>query len=346
MAKKEKAAPTKVVQEEAMNLEAALNQPVGSPADTSINVNSYEKVYIFVLAIIIGLYSQSFWLLFISLNVLMILNLIRKQDNVNCYFSGVTNWFTNIKYYIGKTFFCGSLIEELEKKVKDKEDKCKEEVANSEKKSAKFASELNVLKAEYQKLQEKGKTETNEQVKDSNKKINQLTFELTQARDEYSDMKIKFEDNQKERNKECERLENLEKQRNSDQQKQKELEKKLGTIQTEVKNKYSELEKENVDLRQKNNEMMERIASLKNEMEVQKITLEEKLKKLQMEDECMICQTELKKHERYQRRKNDVFELQCNHNEFHTKCLFKWLEKSPRCPYCNSDCKKNGKKIN
>ena len=111
----------------------------------------------------------------------MILNLIRKQDNVNSYFTGIINWFTNIKYFIGKTFFCGGLIEELEKKVKDKEEKFKEQVANSEKKSAKFVSELDNLKAEYQKLQEKGKKETNEQVRDSMIKIAQLTQELKEA---------------------------------------------------------------------------------------------------------------------------------------------------------------------
>lgn len=71
--------------------------------------------------------------------------------------------------------------------------------------------------------------------------------------------------------------------------------------------------------------MMQRIADLKNEMEVQKIELEEKLKKLQMDDECMICSNELTKAERYHKRKNDAFELTCAHNEFHTKCLFQWL---------------------
>ena len=74
-------------------------------------------------------------------------------------------------------------------------------------------------------------------------------------------------------------------------------------------------------------------------MENYKFQLKEKLKKIKVEEECMICQTTLNKFERYHKRKNDVFELICNHNEFHTKCLFKWLDKNPRCPYCNSDLK-------
>lgn len=64
--------------------------------------------------------------------------------------------------------------------------------------------------------------------------------------------------------------------------------------------------------------MMDKISSMKMEMTNQRNELEEKFKKFEMENECIICNNVMSKMERYKKRKNDVYELTCMHDAFHT----------------------------
>ena len=98
----------------------------------------------------------------------MIINLKRKQDSIQEYYSGVFSYVTSFRVNIGRAFFCGSLIDELEKKVKEKENKCQELIDKQYEKSSKFQTEIDTLKLEYEKLQEKGKAKQLEEIKNAN----------------------------------------------------------------------------------------------------------------------------------------------------------------------------------
>ena len=114
---------------------------------------------------------------------------MRKQDTIQEYYSGVFSYVTSFRVNIGRAFFCGSLIDELEKKVKEKENKCQELIDKQYEKSSKFQSEIDSLKQEYEKLQEKGKAQQMEAINSSNKEITTLTEELQSTQNQLDEIK-------------------------------------------------------------------------------------------------------------------------------------------------------------
>ena len=68
-----------------------------------------------------------------------------------------------------------------------------------------------------------------------------------------------------------------------------------------------------------------------------KVRAENKL----IENECTICAMPFDEISQYKRADIHIegLELQCDHDKFHTECLYTWLKSKGKCPICVKDSK-------
>ena len=61
--------------------------------------------------------------------------------------------------------------------------------------------------------------------------------------------------------------------------------------------------------------------------------------KVDEELECVICCEDIKSNPGNKLKKKNMtkYKLECGHECFHKACILEWINKNPKCPYCNYD---------
>lgn len=121
---------------------------------------------------------------------------------------------------------------------------------------------------------------------------------------------------------------------------------KKDKVIVKLNEKTHQLTQENLDLKTQVDALTKKLQELgekqttsvidfKKQKEIISEILGQQMADQDLDNECLICAEELN----IDRFVNDnvKFKMQCNHTQFHTKCLQKWLDKSakPKCPLCN-----------